>query len=90
VIADDFDETPEDLIAAFHGDTGRDTPAGHLRAAVVAGRGRPADAGDARGHRRSHDAGRGVGSVGMEMAIKAGLGKLSIPEDLTNDVLTMS
>jgi hypothetical protein len=25
-----------------------------------------------------------------EMAIKAGLGKLSIPEDLTNDVLTMS
>ncbi len=22
VIADDFDETPEDLIAAFHGDTG--------------------------------------------------------------------
>ncbi|ADB75346.1 hypothetical protein [Geodermatophilus obscurus] len=21
-IADDFDETPEDLIAAFHGDTG--------------------------------------------------------------------
>ena len=25
-----------------------------------------------------------------EMAIKAGLGELSIPEDLTNDVLTMS
>ena len=25
-----------------------------------------------------------------EMAIKAGLGKMSIPEDLTNDVLTMS
>ncbi len=25
-----------------------------------------------------------------EVAIKAGLGKLSIPEDLTNDVLTMS